>query len=238
MNVATQHLVLSGQTHLSTLWKIPLSSSDCGDERRNLGSRPPPVISPSLLPATRLSRKATGPPINVLWKRVPAADKERKHPGQSCLQDDCNFGWVFSSSIGQEIVGAQHKATLLPADIFFLLILCLQIVAVKSETLSLSPNGGQMTILCVLFVMWPSRCCEVWRSVSSSGGYLGNQESPWHMLLCFWARAHFYPSGSNDSFMNGRVYPTEGTRGAFSQTVWVFVYSTYSFASVILLLRV
>lgn len=95
-------------------------------------------------------------------------------------------------------------------ETYFLWTLSLQIVAVKSETLSSKcepfSTGRQTPTLCVWLVMWPSRCCEVGIiSATNSGGYAGNQESPWCLLLvCLWGL--FFLCELNDSFMNRRVY--------------------------------
>lgn len=140
-------------THLSILWKIPLSSSDAGKERRSW-IKPGVQASWHYIPKSSLCHSALqrGHWAIHHWKGHPAAEKEGKHPGQSYMQGSCiSMIVVLSSSKPQEIFGGWHKAALLPIDMFSL-TLCLQIVAAKSETLSSKcepfSTGRQTPSLC------------------------------------------------------------------------------------------
>ena len=106
MHCAYQTSFVVWGTHLSILWKIPLSSSDAGKER---GSWSKPGVQASWhrifkSPLCHIALQE-GPWAIHHWSRHPAADKEGKATGQSYAQDNCIMIVILSSSMAQEIFG-------------------------------------------------------------------------------------------------------------------------------------
>lgn len=119
--MATKHLVLSAKLTFPRCGKFPcypMMLEMREETELSRGSRPFGIIAPCLVSAIRLSRKAVGPFISVLWKRHPALAGKGHTQARAVCGTVSVLVVVLSSFMIPEISGSWHKATLLSIDTY------------------------------------------------------------------------------------------------------------------------